>query len=121
MLYMHEIAKFRSTLRTNLYHGPARQLSSTAQVTLTTYAILRLDAELLAAEDWDMVVLDEAQSIKNSSSQVAKAAFGLKARARVALPAFRAGLAGVLVLGGALVARSALGRAVRRFDRYEVD
>jgi len=37
------------------------------------------------------------------------------------LPAFRVGLAGVLVLGGALVARSALGRAVRRFDRYEVD
>jgi hypothetical protein len=37
------------------------------------------------------------------------------------LPAFRAGLAGMLVFGGAVVARSALGRAVRRFDRYEVD
>ncbi|MWG34554.1 hypothetical protein GQS65_08635 [Halomarina oriensis] len=36
------------------------------------------------------------------------------------LPAFRVGVGALLVLGGLLVARAALGRAVRRFDRYEV-
>jgi len=83
--WVAEIARFRPTLRPSLYQGPLRELSSSAKVTLTTYAILRLDAEKLAAEQWDMVVLDEAQAIKNSGSQVAKAAFGLKAKFRVAL------------------------------------
>jgi len=47
--------------------------------------VLRLDAEKLAAENWDMVVLDESQSIKNPTSQVTRAAFGLNARFKVAL------------------------------------
>ena len=54
-------------------------------VTLTTYAILRLDDEILAAHPWDTVVLDEAQNIKNADSQVARAAFALKARFRMTL------------------------------------
>jgi SNF2 family DNA or RNA helicase len=54
-------------------------------VTLTTYAILRLDDEILAAREWDTVVLDEAQNIKNADSQVARAAFALKARFRMTL------------------------------------
>jgi superfamily II DNA or RNA helicase len=83
--WVAEIARFRPALRPSLYHGPLRELRKSAKVTLTTYAILRLDAEQLAAEEWDIVVLDEAQAIKNSSSQVAKAAFGLKARFRIAL------------------------------------
>jgi SNF2 family DNA or RNA helicase len=68
-----------------VYHGAGRKLDPAADVTLTTYAILRLDVELLAAERWDTVVLDEAQAIKNPESQVASAAFRLQAEARVAL------------------------------------
>ena len=52
-------------LRTAIYHGPKRELDPNADVTLTTYAVLRLDADVLAAETWDAVVLDEAQAIKN--------------------------------------------------------
>src|SRR6185369_14223114 len=48
-------------------------------------AVLRLDAEKLAAEAWDAVVLDEAQAIKNEASQTARSAFGLRAPFRVAL------------------------------------
>jgi superfamily II DNA or RNA helicase len=80
-----EISRFRPSLKVNLYHGPNRALEKRADVTLTTYAILRLDQELLAAEAWDTVVVDEAQAIKNPTSQVAKAAFGLNAKFRVAL------------------------------------
>jgi SNF2 family DNA or RNA helicase len=54
-------------------------------VTLTTYSILRLDAAVLSGRTWDAVVLDEAQFIKNPESQVARAAFGLKANFRLAL------------------------------------
>ncbi len=80
-----EIARFRPSLKVNAYHGPDRELPGSTDVTLTTYAILRIDAERLIARDWDMVVLDEAQAIKNPTSQVAKAAFQLKAKFRVAL------------------------------------
>jgi SNF2 family DNA or RNA helicase len=67
------------------YHGPDRALDRNADVTLTTYAILRLDVELLAKEPWDIAVLDEAQAIKNPTSQTARAAFELGAGFRVAL------------------------------------
>ena len=72
-------------LKVAIYHGPRRELDKRADVTITTYAILRLDAERLAAETWDTVVLDEAQAIKNPDSQVARAAYALKADFPVAL------------------------------------
>ncbi len=81
-----EAKRFRPGLRVCTYHGPRRRLDPDADLVLTSYAILRLDAEALAAEPWDAVVLDEAQMIKNPDSQVARAAYGLKqARWRVTL------------------------------------
>lgn len=80
-----EIERFRPGLRTVLFHGPKRELDPTAPVTLTTYSVLRLDIERLAKERWDVVVLDEAQAIKNESSQTARSAFRLDAAFRVAL------------------------------------
>ncbi len=79
-----EIARFRPALAVEIFHGPERTLGG-ANVTLTTYAILRLDAERLAAVDWDTLVLDEAHAIKNADSQTARAAFSLEARHRVTL------------------------------------
>jgi SNF2 family DNA or RNA helicase len=83
--WVAEIERFRPGLRTTVYHGSKRELDAAAEVTLTTYALLRRDAELLAAESWDAVVLDEAQAIKNEESQTARAAFDLRAPFRVAL------------------------------------
>jgi superfamily II DNA or RNA helicase len=80
-----EAQRFRPGLRVALYHGPGRALDPRADLTLTTYAILRLDAERLAAESWDAVVLDEAQAIKNPDSQVARAAHRLRARFALAM------------------------------------
>ncbi len=80
-----EIARFRPGLRSAIYHGPKRELDPDAEVTLTTYALLRLDAQRLAEEDWDVVVLDEAQAIKNLGSQTARAAFELRGKFRIAL------------------------------------
>ncbi|HET9932218.1 MAG TPA: DEAD/DEAH box helicase, partial [Polyangiaceae bacterium] len=80
-----EIARFRPGLRTTIYHGIRRELEEHADVTLTTYSVLRLDIERLAELDWDIIVLDEAQAIKNAESQTARAAFQLKGEFRVAL------------------------------------
>jgi superfamily II DNA or RNA helicase len=73
-----EIRRFRPGLSAAVYHGGRRALDPAADITLTTYAILRLDADLLAKEPWETVILDEAQAIKNPGSQVARAAYGLK-------------------------------------------
>ena len=80
-----ELQRFRPDLRMSMYHGPQRTLTTTADVTLTTYAILRLDAATLEENTWDTVVLDEAQAIKNPDSQVARAAYRLRANFRLAL------------------------------------
>jgi hypothetical protein len=80
-----EARRFRPGLTVSIYQGPRRELDETADLTITTYAILRLDAEHLAAEQWDTVVLDEAQAIKNPDSQVSRAAYALKAHFPVAL------------------------------------
>jgi len=83
--WAEEARRHRPGLRVGVYHGPERALDADADLTLTTYAILRLDADRLAAVDWDCVVLDEAQNIKNPQSQAAAAAFRLRAGFRLAL------------------------------------
>ncbi len=56
-----------------------------SDVVITSYGILRRDQETLAGMEWDCVLLDEAQHIKNPGSQNAKAATSLRARARFVL------------------------------------
>ncbi|MFO0757406.1 MAG: DEAD/DEAH box helicase [Byssovorax sp.] len=80
-----EIERFRPALRASLYHGPRRSIDRSADVILTTYAILRLDAAELMKERFSTVILDEAQAIKNPDSQVARAAYALRADFRVSL------------------------------------
>ncbi len=80
-----EIRRFRPGLTACVYHGPKRALDPQADVTITSYALLRLDEEILATVDWDTLVLDEAQLIKNPDSQVAQVAYRLKARWRMTL------------------------------------
>ncbi len=55
--WVDEIARFRPALRTAIYHGTRRELDLDADVTLTTYAMLRIDVDRLAAQSWDTIVL----------------------------------------------------------------
>ncbi len=80
-----EIARFRPDLRVQIFHGSSRAIEPGADVTLTTYALLRRDREALVREDWETVILDEAQAIKNPESQVAQAAYQLPGAFRIAL------------------------------------
>jgi superfamily II DNA or RNA helicase len=80
-----EIRRFRPGLTARVYHGARRELDPSADVTITSYALLRLDEEVLAKHAWDTLVLDEAQTIKNPESQVAQAACRLQAAWRVTL------------------------------------
>jgi SNF2 family DNA or RNA helicase len=83
--WREELARFRPGLRVCTYHGQNRQLEPEADVTLTSYSVMRLDQESLGRVKWDAIVLDEAQTIKNVASQVTEAAFALHADYRLAL------------------------------------
>ena len=60
-------------------------LDGTADLLIIGYAQLRNHEELLSKIEWGAVILDEAQAIKNPTSQNAQAACGLQARYRLAL------------------------------------
>ncbi len=83
--WMREAERFAPELRVCLYHGPGRKLDADADLVLTSYALLRLDADLLKQHEWMYAILDEAQAIKNPDSQTAKAARELRARHRLCM------------------------------------
>jgi SNF2 family DNA or RNA helicase len=55
------------------------------QVLVCSYALLQIDADILATPSWHSVVLDEAQAIKNAATRRAKAALALQSDFRLAL------------------------------------
>jgi len=87
--WVREIERFSPSLSTALWHGAGRkdqmdELES-ANVIITSYALLRRDIDLLKNIDLDYAILDEAQAIKNPLSATAQAAKELKASRRLAL------------------------------------
>lgn len=80
-----EIARFRPDLRVHQYRGTRRTLDPSADITLTSYPLLRNDIDELGELEWDTVILDESQTIKNPESQVARAAYRLRAQWRLTL------------------------------------
>jgi superfamily II DNA or RNA helicase len=87
--WRQEAARFTPQLRVLDYTGgdraSMRSRFAEHDLVLTTYGTLRRDAEALSAERFDYVVLDEAQAIKNATSQSAKTARVLNAAHRLAL------------------------------------
>jgi superfamily II DNA or RNA helicase len=84
-----EAAKFAPQLRIVEHHGTDR-IKETAHfeehdLVLTTYATMRLDIAHFAETEFQYVILDEAQAIKNASSQVSKASRLLRGKHKLAL------------------------------------
>ncbi|MFJ9574553.1 DEAD/DEAH box helicase [Streptomyces bacillaris] len=82
-----EIGRFAPSTGVHRYHGPGRTLAGLDETgfVLTTYGTARLDTEQLADVGWSLVVLDEAQHVKNSTSSTARALQSIPSRGRVAL------------------------------------
>ena len=88
-----EIARFAPDLRALYLHpseigadglAAAPQAAQGQDVVLTTYGMLSR-APWLAQAQWDLVILDEAQAIKNPSARQTRAVKALRGRSRVAL------------------------------------
>jgi len=85
----NEIKKFTPNLSYVIHHSSLRTRSKDVlagyDVIITTYGTLRSDIKILAEIDFDYVVLDESQAIKNPASKVTKAASILKSKNRLCL------------------------------------
>ncbi|SDS25527.1 Superfamily II DNA or RNA helicase, SNF2 family [Brevibacterium sandarakinum] len=64
---------------------PLAEVAAGADVIVMSYAMLRLDEDPISRLEWAGFVLDEAQFVKNSSSQVHQAAKSVNAPFRLAL------------------------------------
>jgi SNF2 family DNA or RNA helicase len=85
--WKQEAARFTPRLRVLDHTGLARDVNgfSDYDVVLTTYGTLRRDAAEFNDIEFDYVVLDEAQAIKNPGTESAKAARLLRGRNKLAL------------------------------------
>jgi superfamily II DNA or RNA helicase len=87
--WAQEIRRFTPGLSFVEYAGPERaplrEKFPRYDLVLSTYGTMRRDIVALREVPFDYVVLDEAQTIKNASSQVAKASRLLQSQHRIAL------------------------------------
>lgn len=84
-----EAARFTPELRVVALHGPTRRTLfdqiRDSDIVVTTYALIRRDADRYRGFEFDTVVLDEAQHIKNRQTQNAQAVKAIRARHRIVL------------------------------------
>jgi SNF2 family DNA or RNA helicase len=89
MNWMSEAARFAPTLNMLLFGAGNRAevLGNlhAYDVVVTSYGLLQLESELFAKVEWNTIVLDEAQAIKNAATKRSAAVMALKGEFRVAV------------------------------------
>jgi SNF2 family DNA or RNA helicase len=84
-----ELRRFAPRLRIKIWSGAERKddalVTGNFDVLLTSYGTLQRDRDLLQKEFWNILVMDEAQNLKNPSTQNWKALSQITAKWKVAL------------------------------------
>ncbi|NOT68930.1 MAG: DEAD/DEAH box helicase family protein [Methylophilaceae bacterium] len=87
--WKHEAARFAPGLKILSLHGKDRAENFPKilahDVVLTTYPLLWRDEESIAVHEYHLLILDEAQTVKNAASKSAQTVRRLKARHRLCL------------------------------------
>jgi SNF2 family DNA or RNA helicase len=87
--WVAEAKKFTPELKVLALHGPDRhsrfEQIQAHDIVVTSYALIRRDAERYRELEFDTVALDEAQHIKNRQTQNAQAVKAVRARQRIVL------------------------------------
>jgi superfamily II DNA or RNA helicase len=83
--WIQKLNRYETGLKWAVFHGAGRKLPDSGyDVILTTYGILHREA-VLRERDWHIVMLDEAQAIKNATTISSRASRALKAKFRIAM------------------------------------
>ena len=83
--WMKELQMFAPDLKVGKYHGLERKLDTKLDVILTTYAIMRIDIEEMKKHSWGMIIVDEAQNIKNPDTAQTMSIKILKSDIKIAM------------------------------------
>jgi len=87
--WQRELAKFAPELKVVVLHGPKREsqrsAAPNADVVLTSYPLLVRDIEQFRGQPYYLLILDEAQAVKNPRSLAARAVRELVSRHRLCL------------------------------------
>lgn len=87
--WMHEAARFTPSLTVTLIHGPDRASNfkkiAKSDLVITTYPLLIRDESKYNKHTFSLMVLDEAQAIKNPTTKIAKAVRSIKSGSRICL------------------------------------
>jgi len=87
--WQREIAKFAPALEVHVHYGSRRRHVvrnvKFSDVVITTYGLLMRDSDVFQSQPFYMVILDEAQTIKNARSQAHAAVKAVDAQYRIAL------------------------------------
>ena len=90
--WVEEVQRFAPALRVHLHHGSDRLANEelrrgarAVDVVVTSYDIASRDVEALALVDWDRLIIDEAQDVKNPQTKRARSLRAAAARRRVAM------------------------------------
>ncbi len=87
-----EVKKFAPDLKTIIHHGDQRNKGKTfakevkdKQLVITSYSLVHRDLKTLSTVDWQGIVLDEAQNIKNPSAKQSQSVREIPAGFHIAL------------------------------------
>jgi SNF2 family DNA or RNA helicase len=90
--WKREINRFLPGADVYIHHGAARSkgedfvsVIKEHRIILTTYQLIPRDAEVFENTEWDLIVLDEAQNIKNHRTKQSRTVRKLNGRKKVAL------------------------------------
>jgi SNF2 family DNA or RNA helicase len=90
--WQRELARFAPSLSVYIHHGTNRaddaafcKAIEKHDLVLSTYQVISRDQGMMTNHSWDLIVLDEAQNIKNSSTKQAKAVRTLTGKRRIAM------------------------------------
>ena len=84
--WQKECARFAPELTVSIYHGPMREIAKfDGDILLTSYGVMRSDAAKLKKLKWELIVIDEAQNIKNTSTAQTKAVNSISASSHIAM------------------------------------
>jgi len=90
--WQKEIERFAPSLKVMIHHGADRSEGKVFfeevkkhDILITTYSLIHRDEEDLSSIDWEYIILDEAQNIKNRVTKQTQAIKKLKGKNKIAL------------------------------------
>ncbi len=82
--WQSEVTRFTPTINIKFLSSKDREQGISElgkfDLLITTYTLLQQESELLATVEWQAIILDEAQAIKNSATKRSRAAMSLQAK-----------------------------------------